>query len=211
MAGAKPKSSVVVRQIPRVNRSTRQSNASDFAAGISIGSLKARNRSSSHSAISTPNPAPATERTRLSVRSCRTSFQRGAPIANRMEISFRRSDARAKSIPAMLTQAISNTIPANAISTVANPVTDPRSAVPTSPGGERFIFIPMLNWLADSKLRATAFRSDSACWAVTPGFRRPSTHTFQVARFVSQLFPGSICGSIAIGTQNSAVSNFSVP
>jgi len=105
-------------------------------AGKLMGTLKAPSRLRSHLAIKTPAAAPVRESSRLSVSKGRMRFQRGAPRARRIDISLRRSAARASIMPAMLTQAIRRTIPAKAISTPANPSTGPRSAVPINPGAE---------------------------------------------------------------------------
>ena len=73
-------------------------------------------------AITMPNAVPITDNTILSVRTCRTRRQRLAPCANRVASSRCRAVDRASNRFAMLSHAMTSTIPAMTImSTMASP------------------------------------------------------------------------------------------
>ena len=103
----------------------------------SRGSRKSRSLAASGTSlpaqIATNRPAtpPATESTRLSVTSWRTSRVRVAPSASRTAISRRLPKARASSMVAMLTHAMSRTNPAAISSTSRTPPAMPRLRGPS--------------------------------------------------------------------------------
>ncbi len=95
---------------------------SGSARSISVASSPGRKCSSPRiMATARNNPAapPASDSTRLSISSCRTSCQREAPTASRTATSFCRDTARAISRLATLKQAISSTSPTMHISTIS--------------------------------------------------------------------------------------------
>ena len=182
-AGTTPNRTDVTRHTAAAKARTRRSTAKFAFRGISIGGCRTARISTIQLASSKPAVVPATDSSRLSTRSWRTSRSFPAPSASWTAISFWRSAARARSRLARFVQAISNTSPATPISTDANPTTVPRSALPTSPGGERWTRIPSTSGCSRPICAAIVFSSASACPAVMSGFSRPSRFGTSVRTF----------------------------
>jgi hypothetical protein len=110
-----PNTSPVAIETPRAKRSTRPSSVTDVKRNRKDGSPTPEMRSSResvstpHSESRTPATPPASERTTLSVSSCRTMRRRPAPIATRIATSRPRVEARASMSAATLAQAMSRT------------------------------------------------------------------------------------------------------
>ena len=97
--------------------STRQSVRRSNSKVTSLGRRMPRTARLIAAARKTPAAPPLSEMSRLSVRSCRTSRRRLAPIARRTAISRRRSVARARSRLARFTHASKRTSAPTAAST----------------------------------------------------------------------------------------------
>ena len=72
-------------------------------------------------AAATPRPPATRPRPRLSTATCRTSLNRLAPRARRIDISRRRTDASASRRPEMLAQTMSRRVPTSPVRTARGP------------------------------------------------------------------------------------------
>ena len=109
-AGARPNRTPVSSEIPRAKSSAVPSMPTWSSRGVFCGP-SATSARVIHSASATPAAPPASARTRLSVRSCRTMRPLPAPSAERITISPSRAAARTSSRFATLAAAISRTRP----------------------------------------------------------------------------------------------------
>jgi len=107
---------------PSVNSRMRPSIARFNETGRSAGGAIPEINRLAQNAMIRPNPPPIADTSRLSVRSCRMSRNRLAPMDRRIAISLRRADALATSSPATLVQAAKSTI-------VTTPIRIARKAV----------------------------------------------------------------------------------
>ena len=107
-AGTSAKSIVVVTVSAMENASTARSMRTSFSSRTRGGAAASRT-SSPQAARTTPMAIPASAITRPSVRSCRTSRERDAPIAARRANSRCRAADRASNRLATLAQAMSST------------------------------------------------------------------------------------------------------
>ena len=110
---------------------TREATSSREPSSRSSCTGKGRFRSSSGTnlmatdAAATPRHPPTRPRPRLSTTTCRTSLDRLAPSACRIDISRRRTDASASRRPEILAQTMSRRVPTNPVSTASLPTTAP--------------------------------------------------------------------------------------
>ena len=116
-AGNNPKT-IPVRQVnSAVNARMRKSGSGLMSRGLLSLGMSAINPRVMMTARMMPAAPPASDSTRLSIRSWRISCPREAPIESRTAISFCRAKARAISRFATLAQAMSNTRPTMHMST----------------------------------------------------------------------------------------------
>ena len=111
-AGSSPKSTPVTIETAIVKATTRQSSETNVPASPTRGRLAVFTDSSARmptTPSARPSAPPITDRSRLSVRSCRRMRPRDPPIAARTAISRVRPVARASSRFATLAHAISRT------------------------------------------------------------------------------------------------------
>ena len=102
------------------NRAARQSIPAAIAV-CAAGGRTARNEETSQAASARASPPPASDRTRLSVTSCRTILSGGAPRATRSASSRWRIALRESSRLAKLTLAISSAIATTAVRAMSSP------------------------------------------------------------------------------------------
>ena len=124
-AGVSPERSAAASDRPTVYAITRPSRVSARSTGNgSIGKREARTDAITR-ASSRPAAPPSTKSSTVSVRSCRTSRARPAPIARRNAISCRRETARASSTPATFAHATMSTSDTMTVSSMRNATIGP--------------------------------------------------------------------------------------
>jgi hypothetical protein len=111
--GIAPNSSAVTSVVPSANHRTGASIGIASTLGIlrfatPLGKIASR-KCVHHTARSTPNPPPSSEKRKPSLRNCCRRRHRLPPSAIRTETSVRRLAARASNKPAMFTHAMNKT------------------------------------------------------------------------------------------------------
>ena len=206
--GARPASSAAITATASVNASTRPSTRRSKVSGSGSGRLIEAAIDATHHARSKAAAAPAADSTIASVRSCRTSRPRLAPIASRMPISFCRLDARASSMLATLAHAISSTRPTTVISAAAIDTTIGSLAgwkcTSLVARSERWRPLLVIGFSASMRAITTA-RLARACSIVARGFRRPRMKSQRSARRSSRVVPvgDGIASCIPTGSTSS--------
>ena len=112
-----------------------------------------------------PHTAPESESTRLSTRSCRTSWPREAPTERRTAISFCRATARAIRRFATLAQAISSTSPTMHIRTISAVEKLLRSCEYPAAARSTWI-VPFMNCSREYGDQSFAAGSDISYWRI---------------------------------------------
>jgi len=145
-----------------------------------------------HAAASKPSAPPASDNRRFSVNNWRTMRHRPAPSASRIPISRERAAERAIRRFARLAQAISRIIPVrpNRIFSVPEPFQklQRRSEVPCAAGFTSSLWDVLRRPAGEGPIQSSiACWNSGASWtcawvAEMPGFRRPSTHGWLLAK-----------------------------
>ena len=181
---------------PNAKSRTRPSRVSVASGGNAFGGRAAWSAASVAYPTPSPSTPPVIDSNRFSVRNWRTSVTRPAPRAERTATSRPRASPPANPMLARLTQPMSSTRPAAAISNNS----DCRSCGPTSTSPYRSTTTPQ-PLLESGKSRASraamVFICARACPSVTPAFslaKDPIQWKFRVMFAGSKVSGVQICG-----------------